>query len=108
MNQRRIVADLRRSSYQPNSRMNPVAWRSGTRKTFGFRACLATASAARYPLRTAPSMVAGHAVAVQSPARNKRGHGVAFVGRYRSMPGTGEKVAFTSLITVAFTRFALP
>src|SRR5262245_11689294 len=34
------------------------------------------ASAAKVPLRTAPSIVAGQPVAVQSPARNKPGTGV--------------------------------
>ena len=69
-------------------------------------AVAAKASAARYPLRTAPSMVAGHPVAVQSPARKTRGHPVTAPGRYASMPGRGEYVAFTSLITVDFTRLA--
>ena len=49
--------------------------RSGERNWRSLRpAARARTSAARYPLRTAPSMVAGHPVAVQSPARKTRGH----------------------------------
>ena len=46
--------------------MRPVAGSSGDRKRLGLPV---TAPAARRPLRTAPSMVEGHSVAVQSPAR---------------------------------------
>src|SRR5258708_3695162 len=72
-------------------RMRPVAGRSGTRNLESFTpAAYVRASAARYPLRTAPSIVAGQPVAVQSPARKTRGHTVAAGGRYASMPGRGE------------------
>src|SRR5436190_16085330 len=52
-------------------------------------------------------MVAGQPVLVQSPATNKRGTEVCCLGRQRSTPGSGEKVAAASLITVAFTNSAL-
>src|ERR1019366_8023827 len=57
-----------------NRRIRPVAGRSGDRKRESLRpAARASASAARYPLRTAPSMVAGQPVAVQSAAgKNSR------------------------------------
>src|SRR5207247_382361 len=58
------------------SRIRPAAGRSGIRKDFGVPAYLVRASAARNPLRTAPSMVAGQPVAVQSPARKRRGNGL--------------------------------
>ena len=45
-----------------------------------------TASAARYPLRTAPSMVAGQPDRVQSPARNRFGILVALHGRAAPAP----------------------
>jgi hypothetical protein len=51
-------------------------------------------------------MVAGQPVAVQSPARKTRGQAVSGLGRYWSIPGRGEYVACTSLITVDFTRLA--
>ncbi len=51
-------------------------------------------------------MVEGHPVAVQSPAKNKRGQGLWCDGRYASLPGDGENVACTSLTTVAFVSFA--
>src|SRR5258708_23140741 len=51
-------------------------------------------------------MVAGQPVAVQSPARKTRGHAVSGLGRYWSIPGRGEYVACTSLITVDFISFA--
>ncbi len=87
--------------------MNPVGGRFGARNTRSVSpAARATASAAALPLRTAPSMVAGQPVAVQSPARNTRGQMVCARGRYASTPGCGEYVAWTSLITVDFTRFA--
>ena len=71
-------------------RMNPVAVRSGERNCASCPVPRARASAARYPLRTAPSMVAGHPVAVQSPGRKTRGQGVTGPGLYASMPGRGE------------------
>src|ERR1700675_3895621 len=87
--------------------MRPEGGRSGERNFLSFSpAACRRASAARYPLRTAPSMVAGQPVAVQSPARKTRGQAVADVGRGASMPGRGGEVAFTSLITVDFTRLA--
>ena len=44
---------------------------SGSRNALASPAARVTASAARYPLRTAPSIVAGHPDRVQSPARNR-------------------------------------
>ena len=80
----------------------PSAGKSGWSKRFGSPQSENMASAARYPLRTAPSIVAGHPVAVQSPARNRLGSGVRCEGRQRSAPGCGEKVAAVSFTTVAF------
>src|ERR1700676_1059212 len=92
---------------QPNSFINPLGARSATRKLALLPpANRASASAARYPLRTAPSMVAGQPVAVQSPERKTRGHAVSGLGRYWSIPGRGEYVACTSLITVDLSSFA--
>jgi hypothetical protein len=54
---------------------------SGSRNFFGCPAAPVTASAARYPLRTAPSMVAGQPLRVQSPARNRLGILLALGGR---------------------------
>jgi len=51
----------------------PLPGRSGHRNFFDLPDEFVIASAARYPLRTALSMVAGQVVAVQSPARNTRG-----------------------------------
>src|SRR5437868_1003632 len=51
-------------------------------------------------------MVAGQPVAVQSPARKKRGQTVAASGRYSSDIGRAEYVALISLITVDFSTFA--
>src|SRR6185312_6489341 len=66
----------------PKSRMNPEAGRSGTRNDVSRApATQATRCAAAYPLRTAPSMVAGQPVAVQSPARKTRGQTVSEAGR---------------------------
>ena len=62
--------------------MNPWGGRSGTRKRRESPAALESASALRYPARTAPSMVEGHPVAVQSPLRNSRGQGLAGESRY--------------------------
>jgi hypothetical protein len=58
------------------SRMKPAGGRSGERNFLGEFACVVSCSAAMYPLRTAPSMVAGQPVAVQSPASMTRGHAV--------------------------------
>src|SRR5712671_36167 len=57
------------------------------------------ASAARYPLRTAPSIVDGQPVAVQSPAKYKPDNGLFCAGRHWSDPGAGENVAHISLTT---------
>src|SRR6185312_2751488 len=95
------------SSYYPNNFMNPDGGKSGaTNFVFFLPIAFATHSAAPNPLLTAPSMVAGQPVAVQSPARNIFGQSVVKPGRYSSTPGTGENVAFTSLMTVAFVNFA--
>src|SRR5271155_1577759 len=51
-------------------------------------------------------MVAGQPVAVQSPARNILSMGDFCCGRQRSTPGSGEKEAAVSLMTVAFTSGA--
>src|SRR6516162_6396690 len=51
-------------------------------------------------------MVAGQPVAVQSPARNILGVLVCCAGRQQSTPGSGEKVAAASLITVALMSWA--
>ena len=65
----------------------------GIRKWRGRPAALATASAAIYPLRTAPSMVAGQPDRVQSPARKKfanwreRGRSQRFEPRLRRKRG---------------------
>ena len=67
---------------------------------------LQTASAARWPERAALSIVEGQPVAVQSPARKRFGHGEWAVGRADSMPGGTPKVAWTSLISAAFSSFA--
>src|SRR6266849_6566322 len=85
---------------------NPSGSRSGWRNFRGAPATRSTASAARYPLRTAPSIVAGQPVADQSPARNNPRTDVSCFGRQRSTPGSGENVAAASLITVAFTNCA--
>src|SRR6267143_2286804 len=90
------------SAGQPKTRINPDAGRSSLRLLLK----PSSASAALYPLRTAPSMVAGQPVAVQSPARKTRGHTVSGFGRYWSIPGRGEYVACTSLITVDLSNFA--
>src|ERR1700686_5709648 len=51
-------------------------------------------------------MVAGQPVSVQSPAKNKFCTLVSCLGRQRSTPGSGEKVAAASLMTVALIRLA--
>ena len=58
-----------------------------------------TASAARRPLRTAPSIVAGSPVSVQSPARNSPGSAVTGPGRSASSAGVEAKVACGSRCT---------
>ena len=58
------------------------------------------ASAARWPLRTALSIVAGSPVSIQSPARNKPRTDVRVDGR-GGWPGASEKVARGSRMTVA-------
>ena len=60
----------RRPSRDLEDRISPRAGKSAIRNFFPATVFL-LASAARYPPRTAPSMVAGHPVAVQSPARKK-------------------------------------
>src|SRR5208283_1248756 len=59
-------AELERDTPSPQEKipMKPVAVRSGDRNCDWRPAPRARASAARYPLRTAPSMVAGQPVAV--------------------------------------------
>src|SRR6267378_6984187 len=81
------------SAGQPKIRINPDAGRSSLRLLLK----PSSASAALYPLRTAPSMVAGQPVAVQSPAKKKFWTVVSCLGRQRSTPGSGEKVAAASL-----------
>src|SRR5580704_12888668 len=51
-------------------------------------------------------MVAGQEVRVQSPARKRLSTELFCGGRQRSTPGSGENVAFTSLITVALRNWA--
>src|SRR5512136_500437 len=63
---------------------------SGSRNRAGRPTAAVTASAARYPLRTAPSMVAGHPERVQSPARKTLGALVFASGRAASIPGRAE------------------
>src|ERR1700682_2314733 len=85
-----------------HSAVSPSGGRSGCKNFWGTPAVRITASAARYPLRTAPSIVAGQLVSVPSPARNSPRTLVSCLGLHRSTPGSGENVAATSLITVAF------
>ena len=66
---------------------------SGNRKFCARPAAAVTASAAMYPLRTAPSIVEGQPERVQSPARNRFRMGVRVPGRSGSSPGMAEKVA---------------
>src|SRR5271155_3219250 len=79
---------------------------SGSRNFRGSPAAPVTASAARYPLRTAPSIVAGQPQRVQSPARKRLGILVGLRGRNCSRPGLAENVARTSFTTCAFSIFA--
>lgn len=63
-----------------------------TSRGFHSRAC-SVSSAHRSPLMTAPSIVAGKPVAVQSPARKRFGIEVACAGRKPSASGEHEIVA---------------
>src|SRR5271165_5551664 len=65
-----------------------------------------SASAARCPDRAALSIVDGHPVAVQSPARKQFGHGETEVGLAASIPGGTPKVARISFTSAAFSNFA--
>src|SRR6266850_944944 len=85
---------------------NPSGARSGCKNLRGVPFERRTASAARYPLRTAPSIVAGQPVSVQSPARNNPRTEDSCFGRQRSTPGSAENVAAASFMTVAFTNSA--
>jgi len=87
---------------QTNHRINPLAEISGAMNR---PLSPTTAPAASLPLRTAPSIVDGHSVAVQSPARKNPGQSVWFPGRNRSNPGTTEKVARASFSTPLFNNF---
>src|SRR5581483_1700227 len=71
-------------------RIKPLAGRSCTRNVREGLVPSPTACAALYPLLTAPSIVAGHPVAVQSPARKILGHGEGDPGRWESEPGSAE------------------
>ena len=55
--------------YPAHQRERPSVGNSGRRRRAGAPAASRIASAAKQPLRTAPSIVAGQPVAVQSPAR---------------------------------------
>src|SRR3984885_3230729 len=74
---------------QQNNRINPLAGISAAINRCGSPT---TTPAASRPLRPAPSIVEGHSVAVQSPARKNPGHPVACPGRNSSSPGTTENV----------------
>ncbi len=80
----------KRRGWPRQSRINIRASRprgkSSTRKRRGLPIAVPMASAARYPLRTALSIVDGQPVAVQSPATNMPGVGVCWLGRQRSSP----------------------
>ncbi len=70
--------DVNRRAYRTSSGIKPVAGSSCER----YRAASPMrAAAASLPLLTAPSIVEGHSVAVQSPARNSPGHCIFCVGR---------------------------
>src|SRR5271154_6314998 len=88
---------------QTNHGINPLAGISGA---INRPLSPTTAPAASLPLRAAPSIVDGHSVAVQSPARKNPGQSVWAPGRNRSSPGTTEKVARASFSTPFFTNFA--
>src|SRR5579875_476167 len=64
------------------------------------------ASAAASPERTAPSMVAGHPVAVHAPATNTPSRPVAGPLRSAAVPGLPRKVAACSRLTTASTSAA--
>ena len=51
------------------------------------------------PLRTAPSMVAGHPVSVHAPATARPGQAVPGPGSEAAVPGRARKVALRSLVT---------
>ena len=68
--------------------------------TLSVRSYFRTAAAALFPLTTAPSIVAGNPVSIQSPARNSPSIGVRVPGRC-GCPGASENVACFSRITVA-------
>jgi hypothetical protein len=90
---------------QTNQRINPLAGISGA---INLLPSPTTAPAANLPLRAAPSIVAGHSVAVQSPARKKPAQSIEAPGRNRSSPGTTEKVArasFSTPLLISFARF---
>src|SRR5271170_6720353 len=87
----------------PNNRMKPLAGISGAINRLSYPT---TAPAASLPLRTAPSIVEGHSVAVQSPARYSPGHSVLWRGRNSSSPGTTENVARASFNTPLLISFA--
>ena len=57
----------------------------------------AAAAAANRPLRTAPSIVDGQPVAVQSPARKRFGTADSAGGRTRSTPGRTDSTAVGSV-----------
>jgi hypothetical protein len=81
------------TQFRAQSETSPSARSSGCKNLWGVAAAFSTASAAKYPLRTAPSMVAGQPVAVQSQARNNLGQGLLCGARKASLPGDGENVA---------------
>src|SRR4029079_13110214 len=60
----------------------------------------AASPAAEWPLMTAPSMVAGRSLPIQSPARYSPGMAVRTGGR-AGLPGATENVAFRSRTTIA-------
>ena len=60
-----------------------------------------SSEAASWPLRTAPSMVAGHPVSHQAPARNRPGTSVVVAGRNAREPGMARNVAAFSRVTTA-------
>jgi len=78
--------------------LQEFTWRS-VRTQDGFRA--------RYPLRTAPSIVAGQPVSVQSPARNNPRTEDSCFGRQRSTPGSGENVGGGFFYDRRFHQFRL-
>ena len=82
-----------------SSRTSAACGRSGVRAACGRPLQAQTASAAIRPLRTAPSIVEGQPVAVQSPARNRFGTRVREAGRDASTPGRTESTAVGSVTT---------